>query len=197
MNGSQFVALAESARAGDRSALGQILDSFRSYLRVIADRKLAGDLKPKCSPSDLVQLTFLDAQATFARFEGAGPEELRLWLERILLNNLGDVVRQFRLADKRNIQREVPLRNAAEVDELIDLSTPSTKLAAHEETDRLQRSLARLPDDYRQIILLRNLERRKFEEIAALMDRTVGAVKKLWSRAIMKLKQEMNADERR
>jgi RNA polymerase sigma-70 factor (ECF subfamily) len=107
------------------------------------------------------------------------------------------VVRQFRLADKRNIQREVPLRNAAEVDELIDLSTPSTKLAAHEETDRLQRSLARLPDDYRQIILLRNLERRKFEEIAALMDRTVGAVKKLWSRAIMKLKQEMNADERR
>jgi RNA polymerase sigma-70 factor, ECF subfamily len=190
--GKEFLTLLDAARRGDRSALGYLLDSFRSYLVLFADRKLGTDLKPKCSKSDLVQRTFLEAQEGFPRFNGSTPDELLAWLERILLNNLGDVVRQFRTAEKRQIHREVPLAgNWAEADELIDRSTPSKKVAAHEESDLLRRALARLPEDYQRVIVLRNLERRKFEEIAEAMGRSIGAVKKLWSRAILQLKREM------
>jgi RNA polymerase sigma-70 factor (ECF subfamily) len=181
-----------AARAGDRSALGNLLDSFRSYLALFADRKLGADLKPKCSESDLVQRTFLDAQEAFAHFQGSEPDQLLAWLERILLNNLGDVARQFRKAEKRQIQREVRLAEGwGEADELLDRSTPSKQVAAREEGELLRGALARLPEDYRRVIVLRNLERRRFEAIGDAMGRSVGAVKKLWSRAIVQLKREM------
>jgi RNA polymerase sigma-70 factor, ECF subfamily len=194
VNGSttRFASLLTAARAGDQTALGQLLDGFRSYLALLADRKLGADLKPKCSESDLVQRTFLDAQGAFPRFEGSKPDELLAWLERILLNNLGDVVRQFRQTEKRQIRREVPLvENWGEIDALMDRSTPSKKVSAQEEEQRLRQALTRLPDDYRQVIVLRNLERRPFEDIAVVMGRSTGAVKKLWSRAIAELKEEM------
>jgi RNA polymerase sigma-70 factor (ECF subfamily) len=189
--------LLQDAHARDRAALGHLLNSVRSYLMLFADRKLGADLKPKCSRSDLVQRTFLDAQEAFERFDGSNPEALRAWLERILVNNLADVARQFRQAEKRQVGREEPLAdNLAEIDKLIDRSTPSKKIAAQEEAERLARALERLSEDYREVIVLRNLERRKFEEIAGRMDRATGAVKKLWSRAILQLKEEMNHHER-
>ena len=194
---TRFNHMLHSARAGDRKALGHLLDSFRSYLNLFADRKLGADLKPKCSRSDLVQRTFLDAQGAFDRFTGANTDELRAWLERILLNNLGDVVRQFRQAEKRQIGREVPLADhAPKIDRLIDESSPSKHIAALEESERLQQALRRLPPDYRKVIVLRSLKRRKFEAIAEAMGRSAGAVKKLWSRAILQLKEEMRHHDR-
>ena len=196
-SGAKFTTLLRGARAGDQSALGHLLESFRSYLVLFADRKLGADLKPKCSRSDLVQLTFLDAQKAFVSFEGSDPKELLAWLERILLNNLGDVARKFRQAEKRQIHRELPLADCfVEIEELIDRSTPSKKVDIQEETNRMRQALARLSEDYRKVIVLRNLERRKFEEIADAMRRSVGAAKKLWSRAIAHLKEEMKRDER-
>jgi RNA polymerase sigma-70 factor (ECF subfamily) len=193
----QFTVLAEAAHEGDRSALGHLLNGFRSYLHLLADRKLGADLKQKCGGSDLVQRTFLDAQQAFPRFEGSKPDELRVWLERILLNNLNDVARQFRTVEKRQVKREVSLAdNWLEVDKLIDRSTPSKKAIVREEKDKLRDVLARIPEDYRQVIVLRNLERHKFEEIAREMGRSVGAVKKLWSRAIIELKEAMKEHER-
>lgn len=196
MRDEQFRILAEAARDGDRFALGHLLESFRSYLSLFSDRKLAPDLKRKCGNSDLVQQTFLDAQQAFPRFEGSSPDEFRAWLERILLNNLGDLARGFRSAEKRQLKREVPLAGkSSDIPELIDWSTPSKKVSSGEESDRLRQALARLPEDYRQVIALRNLERRKFEEIAQAMGRSTGAVKKLWSRAVMQLREELKAHE--
>jgi len=185
------------AREGDRSALGHLLEGFRPYLRLFSDRKLGPDLRQKCGGSDLVQETFLDAQRAFQRFEGSRPDELRVWLEQILLNNLGDLARQFRAAAKRQIQREVSFNEHwAEIDTPIDRSTPSKKVIAREEETRLRQALARIPDDYRQVIVMRNLERHTFEEIALALGRSTGAVKKLWSRGIVRLKDEMREHER-
>jgi RNA polymerase sigma-70 factor (ECF subfamily) len=192
-SGPQFAQWLRAARGGDRSALGNLLDGFRSYLVLLADRRLGGDLKPKCGESDLVQRTFLDAQQDFERFEGSDPRELLAWLERILMNNLSDVARQFRQAEKRQIRREVPLLQSwSNVDAVADRSTPSKKVVACEESDRLRQALSRLPEDYRRVVVLRNLERRSFEEIGGEMGRSTGAVKKLWSRAILRLKDEIN-----
>ena len=57
----------------------------------------------------------------------------------------------------------------------------------------LQDALAQLPDDYRQVITLRHQEQRSFEEIGILLGRSSEAVRKLWSRAIERLKQELGA----
>ncbi len=187
-----FAELAEAARRGDRTALGLILESFRTYLSLFSDRKIGQDLKPKCGESDLVQQTFLDAQQAFPRFDGSTPDELRAWLERILLNNLGDLARKYRKAEKRQVKREVALANgSAEIHAPVDRRTPSKKVIALEEEEKLEQALARLPADHRQVIVMRNLERHTFDEIAVALGRSTGAVKKLWSRAILRLKDEM------
>ena len=45
-------------------------------------------------------------------------------------------------------------------------------------------ALAELPDDYRQVILLRHIEGLPFEDVAQRMDRRRGAVRMLWLRAL-------------
>jgi RNA polymerase sigma-70 factor, ECF subfamily len=187
-----FTELTEAARNGDRSALGDLLESFRTYLSLVTDHRLGRDLRPKCSKSDLVQQTFLDAQGAFTNFRGSSPAEFQAWLERILLNNLGDLARQFRGAEKRRINREVAATGIwSELDMPVDLSTPSNKAIAREDEARLRQALSRIPGDYERVIVMRNLERRKFDEIAVVLGRSTAAVKKLWSRAILRLNDEM------
>jgi RNA polymerase sigma-70 factor (ECF subfamily) len=48
-------------------------------------------------------------------------------------------------------------------------------------------ALARLPADYREVIILRNLEQLPFEEIGQRLGRSSGAARMLWARALEKL----------
>ena len=48
--------------------------------------------------------------------------------------------------------------------------------------------LAKLPDDYREVIILRNLEGLSHEEVARRMGRGTGAVRMLWVRALARLR---------
>jgi RNA polymerase sigma-70 factor (ECF subfamily) len=48
--------------------------------------------------------------------------------------------------------------------------------------------LAQLPQQYREVIILRNLEGLAFEEVAQRMGKTSAAVRQLWTRAIRRLK---------
>ena len=62
----------------------------------------------------------------------------------------------------------------------------------HELELRLADALARLPADYAEIILLRNVEGLPHEEVARRMGRGVGAVRMLWVRALARLRQELD-----
>jgi RNA polymerase sigma-70 factor, ECF subfamily len=52
-------------------------------------------------------------------------------------------------------------------------------------------ALARLPDDYREVIILHHLEGLQFAEVAQRMGRTVDSVKHLWARALAQLKRTL------
>ena len=56
---------------------------------------------------------------------------------------------------------------------------------------RLADVLARLPEDYREVIVLRNLEGLSHEEVAHRMGRGIGAVRMLWVRALSRLRREL------
>jgi RNA polymerase sigma-70 factor (ECF subfamily) len=183
-------------RAGSRDALGRLLDGYRDYLLLIAQRELDGDLKAKGGASDLVQETFLEAQRDFAQFHGAGEAELLAWLRQLLLNNLANFTRHFRETAKRGVDREMPLgadrsslNPAAAV--VGDAPTPSDVAVQHEQAEAVQRALDRLPDDYREVLLLRYREDLPFEEVAQRLGRSVNAVRKLWARALDRFQEEM------
>jgi len=51
--------------------------------------------------------------------------------------------------------------------------------------------LARLPDDYREVIILRHLEGLSHDEISRRLNRSPGAVRMLWVRALAHLKSQL------
>lgn len=190
--GDPVAAALASARSGSQDALGQALQACRGYLLLIAEQELDADLRAKGGASDLVQETFIKAHRGFAGFEG-GPDELRAWLRRILLNHLADFRALYRETEKRESAREVPLHSddSTEARALQDGgASPSRQAMAREQAQEVQRVVDRLPEDYRHVLRLRYQEERSFEEIAVRMNRSANAVRKLWARALERLHEE-------
>ncbi len=186
------------AQAGSREALGQVLETFRAYLLLIADRELDPELRAKGGASDLVQETFVEAQRDFGRFHGSSAEELRAWLRRLLLNNMANFTRQYRGRAKREVGREVSLEAGGSSHErgaglAADILSPSGQAVAHEQAETLARAVQELPPDYRQVLALRHEEQLGFEEIGQRMQRTANAARMLWLRAVERLQKEMGA----
>ncbi len=73
-------------------------------------------------------------------------------------------------------------------------SSPSEAASRHELELQLANALSRLPADYAEIILLRNVEGLSHDEAAKRMGRGVGAVRMLWVRALALLRQELEPD---
>ena len=185
-----------AAREGSPEALGQALQACRGYLLLLAERELEPELRGKGGASDLVQETFLEAQKDFAHFQGNSEDELRAWLRQILLHNLANFTRRYRATAKRRLGREVALEvSGSSADRegglTLDALSPSGLAMEEEQAQALRRALERLPDDYRQVILLHYQEQRPFEDIAPLMNRSYEAVRSLWARAIRRLRHEM------
>jgi RNA polymerase sigma-70 factor (ECF subfamily) len=181
------------ARQGDGAALDRLFQQCRGYLVTLAGAHVQERLRAKVDASDLVQQTLLEAYRDFPRFQGSTEGEWLAWLRRMLAHNAADFVRRFRGTDKRQAGREVALPGslASSAGGAAVLpaggETPSQALVQRERQLQVTEALARLPEEYRQVVLLRNVQRLPFDEIARQMGRSRPAVQMLWTRAIRKL----------
>jgi RNA polymerase sigma-70 factor (ECF subfamily) len=195
--------LLRRCRAGDVQAREQLFARYQHYLHVLAQAQMGRHLRTKCSPSDLVQQTLLEAHRDFAAFQGQQEGELLAWLRRILAHNLFNEARRFG-TQQRDTGREISLDQVqAGVDTSslalqnclpADSPTPSQQAVAHEASVRLASALARLPEDYRAVLMLRIFEGLSAEEVAQRMQRSAGAVRMLQMRALAALRAEMSPE---
>src|SRR5262245_2397393 len=108
MTGESPESLIDLARRGDAAKLGQLLELYRNYLRLVARTHIGSVLRLRLDASDLVQETFFEAHRDFKAFAGASEKELLVWLRRILVRNLTDQARRQQ-ALKRERNREESL----------------------------------------------------------------------------------------
>jgi RNA polymerase sigma-70 factor (ECF subfamily) len=146
-----------------------------------------------------VQQTLLEAVRDWPKFRGRSEAELTAWLRQVLAHVLLHEVRRFGGAQRRDIRREVSLEQAlAESSRRLGDalaapgSSPSEQAGRHELELRLADALARLPADYAEILLMRNVEGLSHEEAARRMGRGIGAVRMLWVRALNRLRRELD-----
>lgn len=186
-----------AAREGSAEDLGRALESYRDYLLLVARRDLGNDLVAKAGASDLIQETFLGAQRDFGQFAGESPAELQAWLGVILKNNLASFHRHYRKAGKRRVAREVSLPPTGDGagDPLqslpADATSPSGFVMRIEREQAMLDALDRLPERYRRVVLWHHNERLSFEEIGRRLECSAGAARKLWPRALVRLRQEL------
>jgi RNA polymerase sigma-70 factor (ECF subfamily) len=191
--------LLTEARKGHGESLGALLELYRNYLYLLARTQIDLHLQARANPSDVVQETFLQACSHFSRFRGTSEGELIAWLRRILVHSLARIVEKQVKAQKRSVRREVSihqfrrlLQDSSQDFEnalVSQVSSPSAQAQRRELATLVADQLARLSPAYREVIVLRNLEGLPFDEVARRMDRTPGAVRVLWLRALEALRR--------
>lgn len=192
--GESFAAQLTAARAGSGPALGRLLEGYRQYLQVVAERRLNTFIRPKLAPSDIVQEALIEAGRGLGGFRGDSPRQFRAWLRQVLLNNLVDQLR----VRSREARLQVPLSGSASRfgrRPLVDLRpTPHRALAARETAEALERALALLSSDHQAVIRMRHHQGLSFDEIARRLNRSPNAAQKLWMRAVCQLREKFEAD---
>ena len=196
-SGSALIELLERARGGDDAARDELFSRCRNYVRLLARVHIESWLQAKVDPSDLVQQTLLEAYRGLDGFQGQTEGEWLAWLKQILKHNATDYIRHYKGTAKRRIQREVPMELPGDGSSLFRLDpaarseTPSQLVMQHEHEIQLAEAVSRLDEDYQEVILLRNVQRLSFNEVAERMDRSRPAAQMLWLRALRKLKEQL------
>lgn len=190
--------LADARNAGGEG-LGSLLELYRNYLLLLARAQADLHLRGRVNPSDVVQETFLRACRDFGQFRGTTEAELLAWLRRILVNELARIVERQKGAQKRDVRREVSLQrriavlnqSSVAMDAALasQSSSPVSRVHRRELAAVVADQVAKLPDHYRDVIVLRNLEGLSFDEVAKRMGRSSGAVRMLWIRALDQLRK--------
>ena len=199
-DGSEHEQLVAMARGGSLEALGQLLEPYRPYLKVLADLQIDARLQAKVDASDVVQDTFLNAHQSFAEFRGTTAKELMAWLRQILASNLADNVRRRYARQSRDVRLEQSLhqqldRSSYALDRglALDQTTASQHATRRERALVLANTLEQLSADYREVLVLRHLKGLKFPDVARRMGRTTRSVEHLWARAIAELRRRIGA----
>ncbi|HJT33479.1 MAG TPA: sigma-70 family RNA polymerase sigma factor [Pirellulales bacterium] len=190
--------LLDDAQHGSETAKGSLLETYRPYLELLARVEVGRRLQTKIDAADVVQETFLEAHRNFRLFRGGSEAEFTAWLRGILSGRIANLVRHYLGTQSRDLRREQGMNiDLDQSSRAIDQgffalqSTPSQHVAQREQGVILAEALARLPVDYREVVILRHFEELSFPEVASRMARTVDSVQKLWVRALASLRQTM------
>ncbi|MFA5190496.1 MAG: sigma-70 family RNA polymerase sigma factor [Verrucomicrobiia bacterium] len=186
------------ARTGDEQAANDLFARCRNYLAVVARAQVESWLRAKADASDIVQETLVEANRDLRQFRGTTEAEWLAWLRQILSRNAADFVRRYRGTEKRQQRLEVPLAPppgqsslAAGLEPRDNGETPTQEIMRLELEIQVADAIMRLEPDYQEVIVLRNLERLPFEEVAQRMNRSRPAAQMLWMRAVRRLQEEL------
>jgi RNA polymerase sigma-70 factor (ECF subfamily) len=194
------------AKGGSQESLGRLLGAHMNYLKTLAYAQMDDRLKRRVGASDIVQDTLLEAHRDFLHFVGKTPAEFSGWLRMILINNLRRAFEYHLKTAKRDIRRELSLedlhrkadQSATRMESLLVAPNRSAGSEAlmHESLIRLSDAIANLSAEHREVIILRHVQGMPFKEIGDRLNKTSGAVRMLWMRAIEKLRETSDLSTR-
>ena len=187
--------LISQARKGDHNQLGQLLERYRRYLRLLTRLQIDQRLQGKVDASDVVQETLFQAHQSFSEFQGTTEAEFLAWLRTIMASKVANLVRRFLGTQSRDVRLERELR--VELDHssgglersLADSgSSPSEGATRRERVVLLADALERLPPDYREVMILHHLKGHPLPEVARQLGKSVESVRKLWARGLANMR---------
>ena len=190
-------ALAEAAAAGDASAVEALLERYLPRLRAFVRLRTGPLLRARESSSDIVQSVCREVLENIGRFQHPSDNAFRQWLFKTALRKIGHR-RDFYLAEKRDVLREVPITGSGEREEagvaesqLFDVyrsfSSPSHHALVRDEIARIESVFDQLGDAEREVITLAHVVGLSRAEIAQEMGKSPGAVRVLLHRALAKV----------
>lgn len=186
--------LLERLRAGEDTAYEELVRLYGPRLLAVARRFL----RSEDDAQDAVQDAFLNAFRSIDSFEGQA--RISTWLHRIVVNASLMKLRTRRRKPEQSIEELLP--NFLEDGHMTNLAAPWRK-AGEDEVEIAQlrglllQKAQQLPDSFRNVLLLRDIEGLDTEEAAQLLEISTAAVKTRLHRARLALRELLDPHLRR
>jgi RNA polymerase sigma-70 factor (ECF subfamily) len=177
------LALVARAQSGDDDALNGLFERYHDHLLLAVRLRLGRQLRSVLESADVFQSVALEAIRDLGDFTPRGADSFRHYLNRLVLNKIRDRARYFGAAKRQGTQR-------ASQTHLEELSSPPESVTYHDASGRfesLEREIALLPEDMRQVLMLRTVDGLPSQEVAQLIGKSDASVRKTYSRAVARL----------
>lgn len=169
--------------------LDAIVQRYLPRLHAYVRLHMSGPMRAREASLDVVQSICREVLQERGRFSYQGEGQLVSWLLTTAMNKLRERARYFG-RQKRDAARETPV-DAVDPAVYSSMVTPSRDAIQQEQIEALEQALQRLPEDYREVIVLARIVGLPHAEIARRMDRTESATRNLLGRALTRLATEM------
>jgi RNA polymerase sigma-70 factor (ECF subfamily) len=173
----------------DSAAFDELVDRYERRIFNLIYR-LVGEYE---EAADLTQDAFVAAFRSFASFRAEA--EPYTWLYRIAINVCKNRFRQrdrLREVEAASVDGDADLIEAAGVRGLSDeIPTPERALEASETRRLVEEAIGRLPEDYRVVVVLRDMQGLSYREIAEAADISVDVVRTRLARARAMLRERL------
>jgi RNA polymerase sigma-70 factor (ECF subfamily) len=166
--------LLAALRAGQESAFETMVRLYGGRLLAVARRFTRNDEDAQ----DVVQMAYLSAFRALGDFEGAC--QLSTWLHRIVVNTALMKLRSRRRKAEESIEDLLPAfqKDGHHVEQFFEWCAPADQLMERKETRTTVRAcIEQLPDNYRTVLMLRDIEELSTQEVAEMLGMTPTAVK--------------------
>ncbi|NLW24969.1 MAG: sigma-70 family RNA polymerase sigma factor [Clostridia bacterium] len=184
--------LVTRSQQGDLDAFEDLVARYERKVYTIAYRFMGNHE----DASDLAQEAFLKAYQSINKFRG--DSSFATWISRIVVNVCKDELRK----NKRNLQisldEQVWLEEGTVEKQVKDTRpTPEQVYEQNELKDYLQSLISGLTPEYRMVIVLRDIQGYSYEEIAQILDCSLGTVKSRLNRARKLLREKIISEQKR
>ncbi|MFQ3231631.1 MAG: RNA polymerase sigma-70 factor (ECF subfamily) [Reinekea sp.] len=179
--------LVRKAQKGDKRAFDLLVLKYQHRLasvvaKLISERDIV---------EDIVQDSFVKAYRAITGFRG--DSAFFTWLHRIATNTAKN---HLESAGRKPSYRAQDLDALVTIDtpeSLRDYDTPDGLMAKQQLEDKLQQSLAALPEDLRIALTLREFEGKSYQDISKIMDTPIGTVRSRIFRAREFIEQQLHS----
>jgi RNA polymerase sigma-70 factor (ECF subfamily) len=174
------------AQAFDALVVRYSADVYAFLIRLTEDAEEA---------RDLTQETFLRALKSIKNFRGDA--DLKTWLFRIAINESRNRFRWWKRRKSNvtvSLDAENPFTETTLSETLASASAanPETETLRREREKALRQALTELPENFREAVILRDIEGFTYEEIAVTLEANVGTVKSRIARGREELRKKLN-----
>ncbi len=177
------------AREGSEPALNRLFEQCGERLLGLIRLRMGARLRARMESGDLLNATLLRAFRSFDSLEARNTPSLMAWLARIAESEIRDEI------DRQNAQRRDAAREVALDSGLEQLAarvrSQTSRLVLSEARLRLERALAELSEEHREIVLLRRYQELGFKEIGERLGKSPDACRMLLARAMTALTLKM------
>jgi len=179
-------ALVSRSRNGDLTAFDQLVKKYEKQVFNLAYRMIGN----YDDANDLAQEAFLRVYRSLPKFRGDAA--FSTWLYRIVSNTCLDELRRRKQQRIESLDGPITSETGDYVRQIqANSDLPEVTVEKQELREFVQKAINQLPEDHRVVIILRDLQGLSYQEIADILNCSIGTVKSRLNRGRLKLRYEL------